>query len=364
MIDRILPAIVFPALSILAFYQIFGHAYKGNTWEKVDAHCSAASLQVSKPYLLAYSGIPAVDRQLCGLVTTFESLKIPENFPFNVDLLSALAPIAAMLTIETARTGSHTFLAFQLVLSLIYQVSSHFYYGYHSLVNIPKQRLTAAVTLPWYFLGFILTGAATLHHRTNKNVAFVSQARAESALFGVVLGYIIPTLAMLYTSNYYVTAFWQPFPLWIFLVDKIHLFFRPASTYSSNGYKTVQALYGIIFVGSAVMHLSYVTPIMFDNKLMAHLFIPGLAVPNPKTTTLQAGVLDFIQWDYVFASITALLGCLWTAQSFTQAFGMLLWFIASSATIGPGSALAGVLAWREKKINSTVKFPGKKVKTK
>lgn len=78
---------------------------------------------MAKPYHLPYSGIGLIDRQLCALVVTFESLMTTQNFPFNVDLLSALTPMAAILAVETARNGSHWFLATQLIFSMLYQVS-------------------------------------------------------------------------------------------------------------------------------------------------------------------------------------------------------------------------------------------------
>lgn len=186
-------------------------------------------------------------------------------------------------------------------------------------------------------------------------MSYVPQARAEAVLIGLVLGYIIPSLQMLFIRDPRITAFWQPFPLWQFLLEAAYLVLRPTSKHPKNGHLTIQVMYAIVFFGTSILHVIYVLPVSFDGERMKQLFIPGLVVPDPKTITLEKGVLDLIQWDFIFASLAALFGCLWASESFSQAGVTLAWFIGGSLTVGPGATMAGIFAWREAKINALVR---------
>jgi hypothetical protein len=167
-VDQLLPSLVFPALSALAVYILFGHAILSGTEKKLEAQCVLPS---ASPYALRYTGVHAVDYQLCGLVACFHALLVPSNLPFNVDLLSGLAPLVAFPVIESARPKRHALLETYVVIALIYQ------------------RVSAAVMLPWYWLVFVITGAA---NRSRGASAKVDQAHAEAIMLSLFMGYAIP----------------------------------------------------------------------------------------------------------------------------------------------------------------------------
>jgi hypothetical protein len=166
--DQLLPSLVFPAVSALAVYIIFGHAMLSGTGKKLEAQCTSPS---ASRFVLQYTGVYAIDYQLCGLVACFHALMVPSNHPFNVNLLSGLAPLAAIPAIESARQKHHALLEIHVVLALIYQ------------------RMTAAAILPWYWLIFVTTGAASCPRGRGTKV---DQAHAEAILFSLFVGYVIP----------------------------------------------------------------------------------------------------------------------------------------------------------------------------
>jgi hypothetical protein len=160
--------LLFPAVSAIAMHFIFGHANQSGAGKKLGAQCASPS---ASSYALQYTGIHAFDHQLCGLVACFHALMAPSHLPFNVDLLSGLAPLTVFPAIESARQKRHPLLEIHVALALIYQ------------------RVTAAVTLPWYWLIFVTTGAAS---RSRGDGNTVDQAHAEAIFFSLFVGYVIP----------------------------------------------------------------------------------------------------------------------------------------------------------------------------
>jgi len=167
------------------------------------------------------------------------------------------------------------------------------------------------------------------------------------------VGYITPSVGMMTMDNPWVTAIWQPFPLWMFIAQHAYLIAR--SGHSQSGYQTVQTTYIILFLLSAIPHIYLLGPtiVAADHARFKALFVPSLAAPDA-SSTVQAAVLDFIQWDVVFVSLSTFLASLWTAKSITQFVAMIVWFVVAGAVFGLGSALVGVFAWRERLLNAGV----------
>jgi len=160
--------VLFPAVSAIAVHFIFGHVNQSGTGKKLEAQCASPT---ASPYALQYTGIHAFDYELCCCVACFHALMAPSHLPFNVDLLSGLAPLTVFPAIESARQKRHPLLEIHAALALVYQ------------------RVTAAVTLPWYWLIFVTTGAAS---RSRGEGNMVDQAHAEAIFFSLFVGYVIP----------------------------------------------------------------------------------------------------------------------------------------------------------------------------
>ena len=167
--------------------------------------------------------------------------------------------------------------------------------------------------------------------------------------------YTHSSIAMLVMDNPYYTAFWQPFPLWMLIAQLVHLFVRPSSRHPQSGYRTIHATYISLFLFSAIPHVYFMVPIIIagDYARFQSLYLPSLAVPDV-SSTVQVVVLDVIQWDLIFFSASTILASLWTAKSATQFFGIIIWSGVASIAFGPGAAIAGAFAWREKMLNAGV----------
>jgi len=106
-------------------------------------------------------------------------------------------------------------------------------------------------------------------------------------------------------------------------------------------------------------HLYLVGPAIVagDHAKLKALFVPSLAAPDISSTT-PAGVLEFIQWDFILAAFSAFLVSFWIAKSILQFAVMTVWFVVAGVLFGIGSALVGVFAWREGVLNTCVDEEG------
>ena len=158
---------------------------------------------------------------------------------------------------------------------------------------------------------------------------------------------------MLVSDNPYATAFWQPFPLWMFFIERIYLAIRPSDP--SSGYRTVQIMHATLFLIAATAHFYFMGPIMLEGDLarIRALFIPPLNA-TPKSAPAEVVILHFIQWDMMFVCLSTLLAYLWMAKSMRHFFEILLWLVVGGGVLGPGAALAIVSAWREQRLNAGV----------
>lgn len=308
---------------------MFGYGQQAGTFAKLATKCTP-----STPYTLAYTGIQSIDAALCPLVAFFDTMLEPQHsMPFNIELLTGLAALAIVPYLEAARSGRNILLELHWVMGIIYQ------------------KMTGAVIFPLYWMLFVVTGAASLHRTPRSATAgSIDQRHAESAAFTLLVAYILPSIAMLFARSPYTIAFWQAFPLWMFLAQRLYLAVRPACPRS--GAKTVNAIYLSLFALSAVPHVYLLTPIVFKSYdvlvAIGTLFMPSLTPLDPKSTTFDHGVQDFIQWDGVLMLVSTFFATAWIAGPSIKRLGVLAcWLTCSMALYGPGAAIAGVFWWRE-----------------
>jgi len=278
---------------------------------------------------MRYVGLSRIDDLLCVLVTFFHSSFDPATLPFTADFAVSLAAPVALTFIEAARAGRSLVLAFPSALGVFYQLRG------------------AGVAFPLFWLALILSG----HTRLNRAAAWIDQARAEAALFAVLAGFALPSVLMLTLQDPVVTAFWQFFPLWMWVAQAGHLFFRPSSRYHTSGYWTVQATFIFTFIASAISHIAIIWATRDNFVLLRTLYVPPLLPGNPATTSVQMAAHAFLQWDAVFTLGSSLLGTLWFANNAKEASLVVLWDGIASVVMGPGAAVSGVLLWREWRLN-------------
>jgi len=326
-----LPLVVFPSITALAYKFIFGHLVQSGLREKIARQCSPAlaSLEVT-PYRLNYTGFGSVDQNACTLVSIFHAAMSPAPSLFTNYFIWTLTPVVAISSIESCRNGRHFSLAVPVLFTLTMQVMSF------------------GAVMPLYWLLFIWTGTAGLRAQGERTK--VPQAQAEAIIFGIFIGFVVPTLCMLALEDPYVTAMWQLFPAWQALAQRVHLFGRPVSRHPESGYRTLRALYIAIFILSSSIHLSVVAPRVHDFSSLKRIFVPSISV-LPSDTALELQVLDFLQFDAVFGFLSSLLATLWFGHTGKEVMGLTVWALLGSILFGPGAAITGAALWRESRLD-------------
>lgn len=95
------------------------------------------------------------------------------------------------------------------------------------------------------------------------------------------------SVGMLTMDSPRATAVWQVFPLWMFIAQhalSVNSFSPWIPNHSSN------------------VHIYSLGPTIVDHAKLKALFVPSLVAPDISSKT-PAGVLDFMQWDFIFAAL-------------------------------------------------------------
>lgn len=327
----VLPLVVFPSIAALAFKFIFGHIIQSGLGEKIGQQCplrpgqSLASLD-DIPYSLNYTGIGPVDQKMCTVVSVFHAAMSPVPSLFLNYFLWTCIPVIAIISIESCRNGRH------------------FVLGMPVLFGLSIQTMSFGATMPLYWLLFIWTGTAGLRARDQRKQ--VSQAHVEAIIFGIFIGYVVPTFCMFALEDPYVTAMWQLFPVWQALAHQAHLLGRPVSHHPESGYRTLQIFYFAIFILSSSVHLSLIGPRIHDFAKLEQMFVPSFSI-LPSNIAFELQVLDFLQFDAAFGFLSSLLATLWFGRTGKEVVGLAAWALLGSICFGPGAAITGAALWRE-----------------
>ncbi|KAJ7491267.1 hypothetical protein FB451DRAFT_636562 [Mycena latifolia] len=325
-----IPLVVFPVLSALALKLTFGNLYASGFLPTIEEGCPAELLSLElTPHRLSYLGVPSVDQAICSVVVVFHLALTPQVLPFLNYFMGTTMALLAIPAVEACRNGRHSILALPVLFGLMMQL------------------MTVGAVLPIYWLVFILTGAAP--RLADGENTHISSAHAQAVAFGLTVGAGIPSVCLLVLQDPYVTALWQLFPLWQFLAQCAHLFFRRPSAHSGSGYSWVGALYLGAFIVASSTHLGTMAKAK-DLEGVKAIFLPSVAPLTSAAPNMK--VLDLLQWDGTFAFASTLLGTLWFARNSRQAICIALWNVVGSVVVGPGAAIAAVALWRESYLHS------------
>ncbi|KIM49308.1 hypothetical protein M413DRAFT_438494 [Hebeloma cylindrosporum] len=316
----LLPLLVFPTLSALAFTLIFGRLKSTRLDKALTAQCSPASMST---YFLPYTG--PVEQAFCPIVAFFHLLiDFPDSLAFLTYTIGITGPLILLPIVESFQAGQNTLLAYPVLWGLL------------------TQGATLGVTFPIYWLVFVLAA--------NKKDGFggrsLTQAQAEAIIFSIIVGAAIPSVAMLIMDDFYVTALWQPYPIYISFARFVYLQFRSSSTATQSGYRVMQAIYLGCFMISSSVHIAAVWPILKDVNAVKALLIPSFA-PLPISKEVHFHVLEFLKWDVLFAYSSSALAMLWFANNAKQVFGIVLWFIFAIPLLGFGATVMGIAIWKD-----------------
>ncbi|KAF8431816.1 hypothetical protein L210DRAFT_924027 [Boletus edulis BED1] len=331
----LLPLLVFPFLTLTAFHLIVHQSLFQNGLQfKISAICEP-DLD-PHPYRLPYTSITNVDTLLCGMVVFFHALIDTASTAYLAVLFPALSIVALIPFLEAARDRHPFALRMPTAIGVLIQLAS------------------AGVIMPLYSLLFVITHTASLRPSTTPTPSppsKINQGNAEALLFGLILGYIVPTILMLSFARPTVTAAWQGFPLLIALVILVHKIIRPPSRLVQSGHPTVIVTLAFSFVLSALLHVVYVWPVLTDTPTLQTLFVSLMDVSDPAVMSLADGVLEFIKWDFIFGVGSVVIATFWMADSLFSLAGIIVWYGIANIAVGPAAAIAGVLLWRERRLN-------------
>ncbi|KAG1730611.1 hypothetical protein EDB19DRAFT_1912865 [Suillus lakei] len=327
----VLPVAIFIPMGYLATQIVFGrHMYQSGTGLQLADRCDVPIGTEGYPLRLAYTGYPDLDYRMCALVALFHALLDPAYRPLVAELMTALAAVTMIPFVEAAREKRSIFLGMPAAVGVLFQLFSF------------------AAIMPVYYVALILSGAA-IGSPVKGSTTKITQGSAGALLFALIAGYIIPTVCMVVFQDITSTALWQGYPIIMALAQFVYLIIRP-SRYVQSGYATIQAIYGLIFVASAILHIYYTWPLFFDIQQFQKVLVPQLAL-SKRPLSLSEGVAAVIQWDAVFGIGSTLVLTFWFAQNVKEMVLLFLWHALVSAAFGPGAAIAGVLSFREARLN-------------
>ncbi|KAI0030363.1 hypothetical protein K488DRAFT_54382 [Vararia minispora EC-137] len=284
---------------------------------------------------LAFTGIAAVDEQLCVLVTFFQIVLDPSSTtvsPLLVEFGLSLPVLVALPFFEMSRAERAPIFAFPLPVAL-WQIA---------------QVFSAGFCFPFFWLAMIVSGHAST--KPNKRTV-IDQAHADATFFALCAFFLLPSALMAILKDPVVTAIWQPFPIWMGLAWGMHILVRPSSRYGASGRKMVYSTYIFTFALAAAGHSYAVWPLFGDHAEFAPHFIPGVATSAASTLDSFDAAMNLLKWDMIFSFASSMLGSLWFADTVVEFFAIVGWTVLAAITLGPGAALSGTLLWREWRLN-------------
>lgn len=324
-IKRAAAVIAFLSLSGIGFYTVLYHIAASTGNQELVQHQCPDPPTYKSPAQLRYTGFAVPDAALCGLVAFFHASFVPQNIGYTVHFLAGIPPVSLAYLIESVRADSSS-----SVIPLV--------------VGLGYQALSGAGIMPLGWLALILSSA----DRRDRARKPLTRAQAESVFAGVMLGYVLPTAAMLTLQDEYVTGYWQVFPIYICVFQRLWLLVRPASATSGSGFAVVRAALVIASAISAAPHLH----VLYHNRsLSAFLqWWPSFSVPNPATTTYYTAAYHLLQWDSIIWYTCSVLAAVFMADSLPEALALLTIAPVASAILSPGAVIALYWLRREEKL--------------
>ena len=343
--DVLLPLLIFPFLTFTAVYFILHQSLVQNGLQlKISTICHPDF--APHPYQLPYTNITEVDQLLCGMVAFFHALVDPAYNALLAVLFPAVGVAVLIPFLEASRDNPPFALRMPTAIGVLFQLA------------------TMGVIMPFYSLLFVITYAASSQPSAIPNsTLMINQGNAEALLFGLLLGYILPTTFMVSFVHSSVTATWQGFPILFAFAIFVHKLIRPPSRLAQSGHATVMVTLAFTFLLSGLLHMIYVWPIITDTAALRTMFLPVIDPAfDLEKTSLVDGVLTFVKWDLVFSLGSVILGTFWAADRLLTLVGMLVWYGIATILVGPAAAIAGVFLLRERQLNGrnqTEKVPQK-----
>ncbi|KAI2469471.1 hypothetical protein F4781DRAFT_394238 [Annulohypoxylon bovei var. microspora] len=327
----------------------------------------SSTLENGTPVLTRYTGVRAVDEVARFLVAVFLAGTARWDAGVHAQqayFLTNWFAVVCVWTVESSRRrNAGRLVSFAALFGLVYQI------------------IGAAIIAPLYYAAYVFASGGDAYHLHGREVPI---ATARALLPAVVLGYLVPTVALYYgtwdlQTVQYLTAFWQPFPILVSALLSLFSFLTfsssSASATAKNGdVKHLKRVYLLAGLVSAASHLSTLyLSLASDNPQLALSYI---FVPNRGSwkDSMVLGIHYIFQIDFIGAYVSTLF---WTwlvtydalrlqgKSSPSNLIQAALGIGFVTLVAGPGAAVVVVCNWREDRlvmIESGVKGNGKKSK--
>ncbi|KAF3058454.1 hypothetical protein GL218_05559 [Daldinia childiae] len=264
-------------------------------------------------FVLAFAGLFALSTWLMRVET------VVKGVPVDFHVVLEEGRFGNGIPVETSYTGIKAVdeIAKFLVIAFLegtagWDVGVHAQQAYFA-----RMLIGAAVIAPLYYLAYVVASRKDGYYFQGREL---STGHAASLLPALIIGYLIPTIAMCYPwgdvkTAQYLTAFWQPAPIFASVLVSIFSFLVPSSPTSvaKNGdVKHLKRVYLITGLVTTVAHVGtlYACLTSDDPRLsLSYVFLPNRATWKD---SMGLGLHYIFQVDFFGAFGSTLFWC-WLA---------------------------------------------------
>lgn len=308
------------------------------------AACSPAVVdEFSQKYGI---GVRGVDQVLCQFNETYQAFLSGKVRDTTMVFFWTLPVMAFATLLESTRSDRSKVASYPVILGILYQTITG----------------GLAISVFWgLFLWNVRPGSRTLAR------APVTRVDAEAALVAVIVGYYIPTVWMTVTKDPLAVVVWQPFPIYMSLVQHLVRRVRDPGPgrQSELGLQIVRIGFAITSTIATVSYIYAVLPHLSETIVTDFIeWLPSLTIPDPKTTTISSAALHLIQYDVAMSLGSAIVAAILLLPSakdqtfISEAAPMVL------AVAGPGIIIGGLWVFREELLVKRYKYLSEKAKQK
>jgi len=314
-----------------AVYLCWARLNKSGALDELITSCSGASYR---------TGSRLLDKLICANIKFYREALSPSNPPFFPGDVSSISACALIPLIESLRSNTPKPMQHPLI------------------TGLAAQTFGRGAIYPLFWSAFISSGAARKHPSESLGT-YIHQYEAEGALLASVLGFILPGLGMSITKSSHWTLAWFIYPITLSLVRKSYSTLRrlftnyhpPYEVSQQRAYYILQAAYFVQFLYATTLHLKVLGPRLFHPDKLKALMNLTFSIPSINTTALSKIAYQVIQWDGVILFVSSIVATFSFARSKTEFAWIAAFDLLAAAACGTGGALAGIWAWRERRLH-------------
>ncbi|TEA11890.1 Citreoviridin biosynthesis protein D [Colletotrichum sidae] len=303
-----------------------------------------------------FTSVKALDGFLTTLVCFFLPIVTGAHPPltlFSVFMLGQVLGIYSLLLNEGIRAANRSKLI-----------------SYPSLWGMMGQIITIGVTLPMYYLTWLWTStipeAAATSAEAFADAIALDPVHSKVLNIAVTLGGALPSAATALPSPSMISqewreialAVWQPFPIWIAVVQgflaTVSKTFNLVPNTTQTPAARIERYRGVYTFALSAVVLTYVGTLGWVYKfsdtpldLLKAMFRPTWPLDKTPMVSMEAGVLTLLQWDMYCSTLSTWIWITYNAYfraGVVQVIVDLVKLVGLTPLVGPGGA-ALVVVW-------------------